>query len=283
MAPLPCMTKALALASLIASATAQGRPQFEVDIIFPRNETYKPSELMPIALAIQNVTAIETLGKNYTVSWYIVPFAEGTIPGMTDVARGQFALPKGPVTEPFHVFMDGTNTSEWRQLAIARRGTYMFQWYVNWDGLKKRCGYGDETLAANGDIMFDIKYKEEYHSFKGDNISDYDAQPELDVLQAPECPALGGVVEMTQSTAPSACPTVVTDRSGQRGNPCAVKVDEAMASRISSYAASRIMPTATATPRRQEEDNSNAGKFCAMQPALAAACLVSGMVLLSYI
>lgn len=160
----------------------------------------------------------------------------------------------------------------------------MLQWHLNWDGLKKRCGAFEKTLAANREIMFNIKGKEKY-SNHNDNISEYYAQPDFDILQVPECPALGGVYEITQSTAPSACPTITTydDDTSPHGNPCAIKVDKAMASSISSHAASLIVPTPTPMPWWQREQSSSgvAGVVRPTQPALAVACLVGGMILAS--
>ena len=40
---------------------------FEVDLIFPRNETYSPQELMPIVFALQNPSLASTLGA--TIYW----------------------------------------------------------------------------------------------------------------------------------------------------------------------------------------------------------------------
>jgi hypothetical protein len=46
------------LAALAAGAEVVTTPrQFEVDIVFPHNETYKPADTMPIVLAIQNASS----------------------------------------------------------------------------------------------------------------------------------------------------------------------------------------------------------------------------------
>jgi hypothetical protein len=35
----------------------------EVDIVFPRNETYKAADAFPIVFAVQNLTVLTSLGK----------------------------------------------------------------------------------------------------------------------------------------------------------------------------------------------------------------------------
>lgn len=49
---------------------------FEIDNVFPRKETYKPSEVFPIVFAIQNMTAMSSIGQ-FTLFWGIMPFREG--------------------------------------------------------------------------------------------------------------------------------------------------------------------------------------------------------------
>jgi hypothetical protein len=48
----------------------------EVDIVFPRNETYKAADAFPIVFAVQNLTALTSLGK-YRLAWGITSFTDG--------------------------------------------------------------------------------------------------------------------------------------------------------------------------------------------------------------
>jgi len=63
-----------ALATLVRAQQAITTPQhIEVDIVFPRNETYKPADVFPIVLAVQNITTLRAMGQ-VTGSWDIMRF-----------------------------------------------------------------------------------------------------------------------------------------------------------------------------------------------------------------
>ncbi|KAM0253118.1 hypothetical protein ACHAQJ_007394 [Trichoderma viride] len=67
----------LAWAALLAGVmTAMGddnvQPNpgiFEVDLLFPRNETYAPNPLMPVVFALQNPTLASVNGLIATIDW----------------------------------------------------------------------------------------------------------------------------------------------------------------------------------------------------------------------
>ncbi|KAL7916963.1 hypothetical protein ACQKWADRAFT_317683 [Trichoderma austrokoningii] len=57
--------------------TAMGEPKpgvFEVDLLFPRNETYAPNPLMPVVFALQNPTLASVNGLIATVYWEFDPY-----------------------------------------------------------------------------------------------------------------------------------------------------------------------------------------------------------------
>ncbi|KAI0868462.1 hypothetical protein GGS24DRAFT_482284 [Hypoxylon argillaceum] len=66
-----------ALFSLLSAVTARGPPQYpttlEVDVVFPRNDTYAPVDAFPLVVAIQNNFLSQYLEFDMAVLWAIFP------------------------------------------------------------------------------------------------------------------------------------------------------------------------------------------------------------------
>lgn len=101
----------LAAALLASGVAAQEVPHFEIDVIFPRNETYLPADTFPIAIAIQNLTAVRTLGE-FEVAWDIMPFVNGLTPGDVtyDMADFEMLEDGGDGTS---IFVANSNVTGW--------------------------------------------------------------------------------------------------------------------------------------------------------------------------
>lgn len=263
--------------ALALAAVVQETKHLEIDVIFPRNETYKPTADFPIALAIQNATAIGVLG-NYTLSWVITPYTQGLIPTGQAYGDGKFVVPdeaSGPV-----ILVGTSNVTAWIRRKM-RGDRYMLRWSVVWDGLVERCGYN--TSIITGGLMFGIEadWESEPGAYGAEDAGKGKAP---DIMQVPECPVVGAVVDITPSatTSSTSCPTVVGN-TGRQGNPCAVKVDRAVASSISSQVASLAKPTPTSTRTWVATQKSTAAAEVGrpVQTALAAACLLSSLMLAS--
>jgi hypothetical protein len=99
-----------------------------------------------------------------------------------------------------------------------------------------------------------------------------------DVAVTPGCPEFGGVVQIrpNDNAAGAEC-FVVEMLAGREGNPCAVKVDEAVFSTISSQVSALATPTMTTTP--SPISSAGVGPARTVQTALAAACLLCGLAL----
>ena len=262
---------------LVLATAAQETKHLEIDVIFPRNETYKAVADFPVALAIQNATALGALG-NYTLSWIIMPYTDGVIASGLSYGGGKWVVP-AEAKEPV-IFVGTSNVTAW--IKRKKRGDrYMLGWSVVWDGVVERCGF--ENTFISGGLMFGVE-----GAFESDPFAygweDAGKGKTPDILQVPECPALGAVADITPSatTSPASCPTVVGD-TGRKGNPCAVKVDKAMASSISSQVSVLAKPTPTPTPTWVATTWSTAAAeaACPVQTALAAACFLGTFILAS--
>ena len=96
-----------------------------------------------------------------------------------------------------------------------------------------------------------------------------------DTLYVPECPALGTVVELRPNITTPTCPLMMDRDSGRQGNPCAVKVDKAVASSIWSHVSNlaTVPPTTTRNYTLGPASTGGVGFAHPLQTALAAACL----------
>jgi hypothetical protein len=254
---------------------------FEVDNVFPRNETYNLVDVFPIVFALQNMTAMASIGQ-FEFSWGIMPFGAGSSPGGIVPDRDQFTLSGSRLLPPNNTapsdgttyLVDYTNPTEWVHIANDADARFMLQWYVRWPG--PLCPHRQPSalagLPTEGSVMFNMRRTQ------GDDVL-WRGGPTHDALVTPDqCPTLGSVVEI--ATVPGGCP-VVQKRLERPGNPCGARPDAAAVSSIMSQVSSMAAPTPTPTTAPPSSTSSaGVGPACAVQTALAAAaCFLGGLAL----
>ncbi|RMJ19488.1 hypothetical protein CDV36_000841 [Fusarium kuroshium] len=240
----------LALIPLCASTTwnsDNATAPFEIDVIFPRNETYRPAGVFPISLAVQNFTSLRAVG-NFTFLWHIMPYSHGWVPGGITWDEGKFEAKNPPDDNDTVVFVANTNVTEWiHQKDQGDR--FRLQWHLEWD-FRDGCDYKGKGSYVFGGIMFSIET--EWEAERSPDGKGIGKKP--NVLDVPECPVLGSVVLLQNST--GICSSLLDmGNNTAEGTPCAVTVDKALASSISSQAASSATSAflATASPTQEPE------------------------------
>ncbi|EEU43419.1 uncharacterized protein NECHADRAFT_82696 [Fusarium vanettenii 77-13-4] len=246
-----------ALIPLCASAawkSDNATAPFEIDVIFPRNETYTPAGVFPISLAVQNYTALRAAG-NFSLSWHIMPYSYGRVPGGIAWDMGDFETDNSPDDNDTVVFVANTNITEWIDQKD-RDDRFRLQWHLEWD-FGDDCNFNESYVF--GGIMFSIET--EWETMKAPGGKGIGEKP--NVLDVPECPVLGSVVLLQNTT--DICSRVLDmGNNTVQGTPCAVTVDKALASSISSQAASSATSAflATASPTQEPEPTeTNAAPF----------------------
>lgn len=260
----------------------------EIDVIFPRNETYLPADVFPIAIAIQNVAALDVLG-NYTINWAIMPYIEGRYPGIATRGSAHFALPSETQQTGPTILVDTDNVTTWINFK-ARGERCKLLWTVTWDNhdLEERCQSTPSYIL--GGLMFGIEaeWKKRFNGFNGsDGWVDGGKGILPDIAQLPECPVLGQTVSITPDTTASRCPTITFSDApnkvdaGGLGNPCAVKFNQSVAGSISSHAtslaAARVSPTTTSLVSASSQGAGTAPR--PIKTALVAVYLLGGLLL----
>ncbi|EAQ91965.1 predicted protein [Chaetomium globosum CBS 148.51] len=283
-----------ALAALGAAAeVVTTTRQFEVDIVFPHNETYKPAETMPIVLAIQNPAVALSIG-HFSVFWTISQVQGWDTIG-SSVDFGDFQVFSNLTSTDPTLFLVGfTNVTDWirygRPTPPATEYTpgphdrYLLQWSIVWTSLFGNCTKFESLVGADlpseGAVAFNIQTVWGEGGWQGEI---HDVQEGI-----PECPEFGGLVQIgppPNATKP-ACPGFEI-LEGREGNPCAVTIDQPAASsiwsRVSTSVASsmsRYHPTPTTTAAVESSTSSGGvGPARTMQTALAAACVLCGLAL----
>ncbi len=276
------MKLASAVLALLASTTqAATTQQAEVDIVLPRNTTYKPAEVFPIVLAIQNLTALQALDPRLIAFWDIMPFSNGLIPGGITYDSGIFTLPNTTITADNNhnnttFLVATTNTSTWLSRKY-RDERFALQWYVRLPGLET-CG-GDNVVY--GEVMFNVE-----SVWGGDSSSSWHGEIHDVLGDVPACPALGGVVQVGPGRKNATCTGTAVEllapAATVTGRTCAVTVGPAVVSSFASAASSLAAESwASLHPAKTATSTSSAGVGPprAVQTALAAACVLGGLVL----
>ncbi|KAH6649478.1 hypothetical protein F5144DRAFT_6701 [Chaetomium tenue] len=285
----PAALAALAAAAEVVTTTRQ----FEFDIVFPHNETYKPADTMPIVFAIQNPSVAASIG-DFMVFWTISQ-VQGWDTIRSSMDFGHFNVFSNQTsTDATQFLVAFTNITDWIPRGIPTppateytpgpHDRYLLQWNIVWTSLFPTCTKSESSvfaqLPSEGALAFNIQTVWGKGGWQGEI---HDVQEAI-----PQCPEFGGLIQIgppPNATKPT-CPRfeILED---MEGSPCAVTVDPPAASsiwsRVSSSVSSsmsRYHPTPTTTAAVESSTSSGGvGPARTMQTALAAACVLCGLAL----
>jgi len=204
-------------------------PVFEVDFVYPRNETYSFTDTFPIVLVFQNPLAAAPLGRFYFY-WSIMPYGDGdrgsgvSVQGHGDW-QGWFTAANF-TSEPYYL-IDVTNSTGWHKGLKNTGPVHRLQWGLQWDRPLELCGH-DADL--HGKLFFTM---------------DRETGTAPDISKAPSCPAEGLAVEILHNITDADSCRGALDMAAP-GNPCAINLDAARISSISSVVSSLATPPPTA-------------------------------------
>lgn len=203
--------------SCAMSATAAADVTFpvvvEVDIIFPRNETYAPTPVFPLVFAIQNLAAASAIGPldiTWTLSKHGSELPEETLP-----IGGQYKVDETNSTDPAYINL-------WTE-ELNSAGTYQLYWWFNY----YQClGPKDDPGTRSNNVGNNFTF----------TIDPGAQQPDLSaVLDA--CPTQNATIVIDEIWPANAGADyescgAVSGSDPSLANPCAVKLDSAAASSI---------------------------------------------------
>jgi hypothetical protein len=210
-------TTLLLAASCALSATAAADVTFpakvELDVIFPRNETYAPTPVFPVVFAIQNLAAASSIGP-LNVYWAILKLGSDQVVPFA----GTQTLNNTNSTDPHYINhwtaeLDGAESA----------GTYLLWWQVTyWACMGEEDSPGGMYGSRQDNFTFTIDPGAQ--------------QPNLSAnLDA--CPVQNATIVVTDTWAansPNRDVCGVVSRAHIDAAPCAVKLDSAAASSIAA-------------------------------------------------
>lgn len=202
----------------------------EVDIIFPRNETYAPANNFPIILALQNAALAWDFG--WHVTWDLTNLSVVSSTSQDFVEGESILVPNfEKLPAPSNTFFIANSTeklggSYYRASGL---GTYRLSWTFN---LMQNCtedgDFIDHSFGArlgDGELVFTIA----------------DGGKGVDFLDGGACPPSGGAIGIQSNI--TACAHV--DSLGVEAQPCNIVIDEALASSLSAQLPAIALPTST--------------------------------------
>ncbi|KAH8883287.1 hypothetical protein GQ53DRAFT_430265 [Thozetella sp. PMI_491] len=238
---------------------------FEVGAVFPRaNETYKSTEILPIAFSVHNFGDVRAGGVDFNFSWSIVSYSAEQSPGGILFASGKVPISSGAsvhtipgTSDTFTTLVDATNVTTW--ISRKNRGArFMLQWHIDWAWFGSgKCS--EETSSVLGGVVFGVEAPEEESDA---SAPDHGKGIDVDVVKSAggKCPVFAGqseggsIVSISPNVTEPTCPTVLDGAndsgSGRQADPCVVTIDAALASEIAQLATSTALarqPTTTAT------------------------------------
>ncbi|KAL5087857.1 hypothetical protein Trisim1_007508 [Trichoderma cf. simile WF8] len=191
----------------------------EVDLLFPRNETYAPSWLMPVVFAVQNSSLAVPLGVS--IQWSMWEGNNTRSPGAIggggfDVAgdvAGDVTTARSTLKNPYLV-SSAVNTISYPD------GVWTLAWYVQYHSCDYNNPEGPWTShSENFTTVFTVS--------KSGKAIDLEAATSSDVCGA-------GQAQAFNITSPGSCDS--SFGPSPTTNPCAATIDSAAASSLSALA-----------------------------------------------
>jgi hypothetical protein len=242
--------------------TTPGR--FEIDIIYPRNDTYNTSSLLPIVIAIQNPSAPLRIGS-FSLEWSIEPYGNGNEPAGITVGTGLQSsgwLSAANFTTNSNLFATGGSPS----LDNGKNETYFYVSYSNMSAWYNHLEFENspphDIYALNVAVWFSWQ-ESPMNETCGPQPYWYPYLPDKNVFfSAPfngtgkavdvkdavgQCGYELGVIGLSRNdTANATCPGFLLDYSGPSGSPCAVNVTEEIVRSLESQVAVLAAPPSPA-------------------------------------
>ncbi|KAL1835657.1 hypothetical protein VTJ49DRAFT_6262 [Mycothermus thermophilus] len=253
--------------------------QFELDIVFPWiNSAYNSSDVLPIVFAVQNITALYSLGPNVTIDWNLRPLVARSLSLKfyeDSVDQGSFSIPDPSTLEdpsaPLFL-VAATNVNSWIDKIEFHLDFITIQWQIRASGCQP-------DPVAHGD---------EFYSFLAVPPKWYDKVSQLiTTVRAPEVAASVFETKFEPGDLlPAGCsttPVAVVDVMGRdETNPtCAVAKELlGMDSYLDPLVPAKVLALTQSCSVVVDEDkakslNSQAAAYLASSPGAAAATNVS--------
>ncbi|KAL1891956.1 hypothetical protein Sste5346_007300 [Sporothrix stenoceras] len=277
-------------ASTNSNATSAFLPVLEVDVIFPRNETYQETEILPVAINVQRLPEVRNVG-DLTFIWSLEIYGLSSDPNFDRFLESGLFVPAN--TSDGTIQIGYSNMTSWIS-KLNYTSHVLLNVNVVWN-FTYLCDHPARGGTEMAEIMFRVE-SEVQQNYQPDNSS-----IPADIAQAPDCPEFGAILSdyasstvytgfeyssNTPSTVFTTCSTLLgIEIASSYGTPCAVTVDSVTRSALGSIASSMATSAAqasaasqsskTAKPTSTSSTNAAVATGAAkLHPALAAVAVV---------
>ncbi|KXJ94818.1 hypothetical protein Micbo1qcDRAFT_221293 [Microdochium bolleyi] len=187
----------------------------ELDLVFPRNETYALKKRFPVIFGIQNAAAAYTHG--YHLGWQVRRAGTEYVMGGVDsggVTAAQFRPETAPA-DPYFI----VNSTNWGLDFVYDYtkvpGQYILEWRF---GLSKNCSESSAWFNATTNAVA-LANSIQFTVVPADDAAGKD----IDLAAAGACPALAGVIGIPKVYS-TGCPNI--GDTGIEAKPCAIQLDD---------------------------------------------------------
>lgn len=206
--------------SLSQASSASG--VVEVDLIFPRNDTFAPSKLTPIVFAIQNPSLVQSL--NLVLYWNIEQFGVSSNDSINTSDLFHLSSINYSSSNPYFLY---ESTSH-----LDAEGVFQFAWTINYSNCSQDAGTDSVTFTSNS-TRHSLYFTTKNGTSQPDLVAATDditcahslsqAWNVTNLLKVPDGKSYGGAPSC--AVVPSTTPTP---------SPCKVKISPTAASSISA-------------------------------------------------
>lgn len=277
---LSTLTPSLIAASTTVAQSTQGATThiFEVDNVFPLNDTYLASDIFPIAFGVQNVSAFRALNGNVSIAWNIFPASWPQDSSYPTFDRGEIYLNLSSSNDDSRVYVGNSNTSLWTSEWEEKWGNaFNLYWFLLWRRPLAMCDkfFNGYEIGRRQNISFTI---DGFGTQR--KAQENGKKPDLTTLDY-ECPALGFSYEVDQTlkAGPPCQPGYLGKITEETlGSPCDLDMGSAARSSIMSAAtlAASESVKASSTTTTSSTTSSNMARATQMPVLMAGAACVIG-------
>lgn len=238
---------------------------FEVDLIFPHNDTYAPEPIIPVAFAVQNTKLVEYLRPS--VSFSIIPYGNYS----KSIAQGVYDLNNANLSgnDPAMIYGDALE-------ALNKEGTWLLEWSLD----VATCSDGGDDTKSLQKRRLSRRHKLVFTTQNGAKKTDLTAASTDDSCKDAQWAAFEVVGTKEQnsgddnddSDGDQPCAALATSTASPSANPCAATIEASVAANVSASLTQRACAVQTAD-WCPDEDSSATGVMASWTLTIASIIL----------
>ena len=187
-----------------------------------------------------------------------MPYSEGTTPGGISLDGNHMTLLEGEDGDGYRIYLANSNVAAWRKIRPSRQLRATVSYLV--------AQRGQEMWVVQRELACPLTTNVQHPTWGSDRDRHVRGGIKPDVMDVPECPNFGMVVETKPNATDESCPFITHVENARKRNSCAIVVDNTLKSSIVAATESLAAPTETPTSSIEDEEDA----ACALQALVRA-------------